>query len=402
MFLLGRRRVRIGRRVVKGRFIIILLIVAACLIWVCIPKGAGGHGKVVPASSGSVDMEAAGQSVCVWPEEVYTAPEGQRVEYHVADGAQVAADDLIAEIFPPEEDSGVLDQLYALQEEITAYQISIIAEDKEAELSSLTGQVDESADALQQAAMARDVSAVADYETQLNERMAARQAWLDEQVDPDEHLMGLYDQEVRLTQSLQDKMIRIIAPAEGYVSFALDGLEGRIVPDLIDYLTPADVEGWLNPAEQATPPVQTGDQPFFKIIFDGQWYIAVKLDSIAGLCPEDTVAVRWNDGSADDTAVVVRTAEGEDGGIVILKPEGSRIHSRFGYVRITKTATGVMVPLSAVYRDNGRDYIRIEYGDGAKPTAVEVKVEAVDGENAVVSAVGDVAGLSPGVNVFTQ
>lgn len=397
---MGRRGVRIGRRIVRGRFVVILLILAACLIWLCVPKGAGGRVITVTAVEGSLDMETAGSAVCIWPEEVYTAPRGQKVEYHATDGQRVAEGDIIADIFPAETDSGVLDRLYALQEDISLYQISILDDTQSGDLDDLNARISEAASAVQVAAMEQDAQAVAEVESLLNALMDERQQWLDEHVAPDEHLLGLYNQEADLTQELQNEMIPIIAPADGYVSFSVDGLENRVSPDLIDYVTPADMDEWLRLTGQASSPAATGDLPFFKLILDGQWYIAVETDGAEGLYPGDSVAVHWNDGSETETAQVVRIAAGQDHDLVILRPEGSGIHKRFGYVRVVKTATGLKVPVSALYKENGGDYIAIDYN--GKPAAIEIRVEALGDEYAIVSAAGDVEGLGPGAGVIVR
>ena len=394
------RGVRIGRRVIKGRFIIFLLALAGLVIWLCLPKGSGGQGRDISAVSGSMDMEASGPALCIWDEEVYTAPQGQRVEHYAADGDQVTTGDTIAEILPAEGDSSLLDQLNALREDISRYQLSILDEDQTAELSTLNTQIEETAASVQSAAIDEDTASVAEDESQLKALMYERQEWLDEHVNPDQHLLGLYQQEGLLMQRHDQEMVPIIAPEDGYVSFSVDGYEGKLSPDLIDYITPADMEEWLGAQEQEPDAAPAAEVPFFKIIYDTQWYLAVEADSAAGLYPGDSVSVRWSDEDEAITAEVIRTAEGQGKDLILLRPDGPPTRSRYGYVRIVKTATGINIPLSALYRENGRDYIQIEY-DGQK-TPVEVNIEARGDDYAVVSAAGDVEGLSPGVVVYTR
>ena len=395
------RGIRIGRRVIKGRFIIFLLAAGGLLLWLLLPKGAGGAAREASAVSGSLDMEVSGPALCIWQEEVYTAPQGQRVEHHVSDGDQVATDDIIADIFPEEGDSAVLDQLNALREDISRYQLSILDDTQTEELAPVNTQIEEMASTIQAAVIGEDTDTVAAGESQLKALMGERQEWLDEHVNPDQHLLGLYQQEGILMQKLAKEMIPIIAPADGYVSFSVDGWEERLSPDLIDYITPADMEDWLNNegGEQGAATPSAAEAPFFKIIYDTQWYLAMQADSAAGLYAGDSVSIRWNDGEEAVTAEVMRTAEGQGHDLVLLRPEGTPIHPRYGYVRVIKTATGIKVPASALYRDNGRDYIRIAYN--GKKTPVEVSIEARGDDYAVVSAAGDVEGLAPGVTVYT-
>lgn len=396
------RGLRIGRRVVKGRFIIFLLVLAGLLIWLCLPKGAGRQSRDTSAVSGSLDMEVSGPALCVWDEEVFTAPQGQRVEHYVADGDQVVTGDTIADIFPAEGDSSILDQLNSLREDISHYQISILDDEQTGELAPLDTQIEETAASIQRLAIDEDTAGLAADESQLKALMNERQEWLDENVDPDQHLLGLYQQEGLLMQRLAKEMVPIIAPEDGYVSFFVDGWEGKLSPDLIDYITPADMEDWLNAQgqEQSSSPSTADEAPFFKIIYDTQWYLAVQAESTAGLYPGNSVSVRWNDDDEAVVAEVIRTAEGQDHDLVLLRPEGPPTRSRYGYVRLVKTAAGIKVPANALYRENGRDYIRIEY-DGRK-TPVEVNIEARGDEYAVVSPVGDVEGLTPGVVVYTS
>ena len=58
------------------------------------PREAGG--RDTSAVSGSQDMEVSGPALCIWDEEVFTAPQGQRVEHYIADGDQVTTGDTIA------------------------------------------------------------------------------------------------------------------------------------------------------------------------------------------------------------------------------------------------------------------------------------------------------------------
>ena len=396
------RGVRIGRRVVKGRFIIFLLASAGLLVWLLLPKGPGKQARDTSAVSGSQDMEISGPAVCIWDEEVFTAPQGQRVEHYVADGDPVTTGDTIADIFPAEGDSSVLDQLNALREDITHHQISILDDAQAEALASLNTQIEETAAAIQKKAIRDDAASVAEDESQLKSLMSERQTWLDEHVNPDQRLLSLYQQEGIFMQKLDKEMVPIIAPADGYVSFSVDGWEGKLSPDLIDYITPADMGEWLNAQgkEQAPATSSAAEAPFFKIIYDTQWYLAVQAESSEGFHAGDTVSVRWNDGSEGVTAEVMRTAAGQGYDLILLRSDGVPTRSRYGYVRVTKTAAGLKVPVNALYQENGRDYIRIEY-EGA-PTPVEVTVEIMGEEYAVVSAVGDVEGLSPGVKVYTD
>lgn len=394
------RGIRIGRRVIKGRFIIFLLALAGLLVWLCVPKGLGGHGRDNSAVSGSMDMETSGPALCIWEEEVYTAPQGQRVEHYATDGDQVSTGDTIAEILPAEGDSSLLDQLNALREDISHYQISILDDDQTAELSTLNTQIAETAASIQRLTIDEDMAAVAEDESRLKALMNERQEWLDEHVNPDQHLLGLYQREGLLMQRLDKEMMPIIAPEDGYVSFSVDGFEGKLSPDLVDYITPADMEEWFGAQGQESETAPAAEVPFFKIIYDTRWYLAVQAQSAAGLYPGDSVSVRWNDESEAVTAEVIRTAEGQEHDLVLLRPDGPPTRPRYGYVRILKTAEGIKVPANALYQENGRDYIQIEY-DGRK-TPVEVKIEARGDEYAVVSAVGDVAGLTPGAVVYTR
>lgn len=394
------RGIRIGRRVVKGRFIVLMAAAAALLLWLVLPKGAESEARETVTAAGSMDMEVSGPAFSIWQEEVYTAPQGQRVERYVSDGAKVISGDTIAEIFPAEGDSAVLDQLYALREDIARYQLSILDEGQKEALAALNTQIEETAAAIQTLALDGDPLAVAERESQLKALMSDRQEWLDENVNPDQRLLGLYQQEGVLMQKLAKEMIPIIAPADGYVSFSVDGWENKLSLDLVDYITPADMENWLKDQghEKAADSAPSGEVPFFKIIYDKPWCLVVQVENAAGLYAGDSVSIRWNDGAEALAAEVTRTTEGQGHDLVFLQPDGPPTHPRYGYVRVLKTAAGIRVPAGALYRENGRDYVLIEYE--GKATPIEVHIEALGDEYAIVSATGDVEGLAPGVKVY--
>ena len=226
-------------------------------------------------------------------------------------------------------------------------------------------------------------------------------------MNPDQHLLGLYQQEGIFMQKLAKEMVPIIAPADGYVSFSLDGWEDSLSPGPRPTISPLPIwRDWLNAQGQGTgvgqyvPPPPKRLSSRSSTIPSGIW--RSRAESAAGiLYAGDTVSVRWNDETEAVTAEVVRTAEGTG---ARSRPPAAGGFADPPPVRVchggSRRRRASRSPWEALYRENGRDYIRIDYNGQKDPRGGHGSRPWED-EYAVVSAVGDVEGLSPGVTVYT-
>ena len=155
-----------------------------------------------------------------------------------------------------------------------------------------------------------------------------------------------------LTAQASQNTSRVTAAQSGIFSGLVDGYESLITPDMLEELTPAQLEG-LAQAQPSEDPSAIG-----KLITNSTWYFACTLPEAdtARLVEGRSVTVRFSrDWSGEVDMKVERLGDPEEGGVVVLSSD--KFLSDITLLRrqtvelIFDTVTGIRLPKEALRVD---------------------------------------------------
>lgn len=194
----------------------------------------------------------------------------------------------------------------------------------------------------------------------------------------------------------------LTAPVPGVISYQIDGLEARLVPEIRHELSPSAVKN-INDSLVSDPEGQEirGGQPVFKIIDTGALYLAVVLG------PEDNLEASsgsvWKirlPSGAEGQAVAERMGNRDSQGSALII---FRVRDLFGELALRRRldvaivagrVDGPVLPASSLVYKKGRSGVFFVIGNRAVWKPVEFEA-AADGKVLV-------RGLNPGAVVVTD
>src|SRR5690554_1396507 len=201
----------IGRRKVKPRFFIFLLVVSISVV--CLVRSCNKPPIPYTLEVGSMDLEYNSDAILVRDEEVYTAPEYGRVLYYANEEEHVNKDDLIATIFKANYQEEMVYQLYNTQEKIISYQQeNFLKNVTDKDIESIQSRIDELIYDMQIQVRDDSLAELTTSEKEFRDLLEQRQKLIDKKTVPDGYLKKLYEDEEQLTNQLKEWKIDIIAP----------------------------------------------------------------------------------------------------------------------------------------------------------------------------------------------
>lgn len=346
---------------------------------------------------GEISLKDEGAALVIRQENVYDAPEYGRVNFLVAEGESVEKEAPVAVLYKANYREELVYQLYNIQEKILLYQQeNIVQEIIDKDLEKVEKDIASTAVSIQTAIRDLQFDKLDDYEKKLRSLFSSRQKILAQKMKSDPYLERLYKEEAELNEQLEEWKVELVAPESGFISFSLDGMEDILGEKAINYISIEDFKSFYGKDvmnQEGSGEDAKAEQPFFKIVQPGKWYIA---------CLVSKPQINYAEGQEVDVSFigpqeeqvikgrVYRVVQGKGETLVIVE-FGEKVedflNKRSVEVEISKSFQGFMVNASAVVTRRGEKGVRVIREDSE--VFVPVEMVATDGQNAIISEKGE-------------
>ncbi|MFO7154814.1 MAG: HlyD family efflux transporter periplasmic adaptor subunit [Caldicoprobacter oshimai] len=384
----------IGRRRVRFRFFVFLFMaIMGCYYLIYSSARSPVYGIV---QYGEMLLKDRGDALVIRQESVYEAPEYGRVTFLVAEGEPVEKEAPVAVLYKANYKEELVYQLYNVQEKILSYQQeNIVQEIIDKDLERVEKEIAGTVASIQIVVRDLQLDNLDDYEKRLRSLFASRQKILNQKMKPDPYLERLYKEESELNRQLEEWKVELVAPESGLISFSLDGMEDILGAKAVNYITIEDFKSFYGKdvwEQEDDGKEAKADQPFFKIVQPGKWYVA---------CLISNSQINYVEGEEVDVSFIgpqVQTIKGrvyrvveEKGEILVIVEFNEKvedfINKRSVKVEISKNFQGFMVPADAVVTRWGEKGIKVVRENSE--TFIPVEVVASDGESAIIVEKGE-------------
>lgn len=380
-----------GRKRVTGRFYVFLILMGIGIYFVVrelMPDGVSEAIVTMAATSYTQAVDA----VIVRNEEVVSFEGSGRVVYIAAEGAHVTKGEEVADVYTAGYSEKQMNNLETVRQRIRAYHQELLENIVDNELDRLEKNVQASAQELKTLIRKKSGGSLLNLESQLEQAMSARQNYLRQNRREDPKLNQLYEEETKVLGTISSWKNTESAPADGTVSFYLDGCEEFLTFDNLDKITVEDLRAIL---AGRTPKVEESSrlmQTVFRIVEDGSWYVILLSDDANWNPVTGQVFTFRMDGFEDlacDGTVVRMQKEGSTVMAQLRVDEniGSLINTRCGTCSIGINLSGLSVPLRAISTQNGQSGVWLNDVPGG--TFVPVEVLSTDGQRALIQPLAE-------------
>ncbi len=385
----------IGKRRVRFRFFVFLFaVIMGCYYLIYISTGTPAYGIV---QYGEILLKDEGDALVIRQEKVYDAPEYGRVNFLVAEGESVEKEAPVAILYKANYREELVYQLYNVQEKILLYQQeNIVQEIIDKDLEKVEKDIVGTVASIQIAIRDLQLDKLDDYEKKLRSLFSSRQKMFDQKMRSDPYLERLYKEEAELNKQLEEWKVELVAPESGLISFSLDGMEDILGEKAVNYITIEDFKSFygkdvLKQADSGED--AKAEQPFFKIVQPGKWYIACLVSKpqinyvegqevdVSFIGPQEEQAIRGR---------VYRVVQEKGETLVVVEFDEKVedfLNKRSVEVEINKSFQGFMVNASAIVTRRGEKGVRVIREDSE--VFVPVEMVATDGDNAIISERGE-------------
>jgi hypothetical protein len=393
------------RYAIKPRFFLILAVLVGALVWAAVAMaGALGSPKI---EWGRLASDQAISAIVLRDEQVVPAEESGQLSCVAAEGGEVAQSETIAMLYL----SGYSDKdnanLLKLQDEIKDYQKNRVIKDAiDQGLLAINSKIDDKMKEISAKVIAGQTQDLAAAEQELRIFMDERRQYMKDTIqNPDETLNRMYGQEATLQAKIEQTRKSVASPADGLVSFYLDGYEKTLTLNGIADMTPAKVKALKDAILRGSQPFQSvkivyAQNPVCRVVNPAKWYAVVVMNERE--CPfiegMDT-DVTFDGLQKTATAKVLKVVrEGGQALAVLEVDEGVRemMSIRLVNGHIGQDISGFRVPADMVLEENGKAYIKIQ-GTGANVTSIEVHVLGRDERYAIIEQASGSGNLAIGM-----
>lgn len=384
---------KIGNIQIKKRFIVFAVaVLLALVIIVSVCTNAILKTRIY---WGVLDENRFSNGLIIRDETVYSFGEYGRLDYTRQEGNQVAAGDVIAELYSTNYIQSKLDDLNSQRRNIANYQKNIMKTIMDADLTQLELEISSAKEQLKEKALEGDNAGAARINRRLQELYVKQDRLLREKTRTDEHLTTLYAQEEALMSTISQWKTEITAQSEGVLCTSIDGLEQRVNADKITSLSIADIRA----AFQAKKEARIGEG--CRVVNTEKWYIALICHENPTLEVNKTYRLYQRGNASPITATFL--SQIPDGGEYICLFEcggamGDLINVRSTQFSIGEAVEGLIVPSSAVVTQDQLQGIYIE--ENGKKVFVYVQVVASFNGKSVVRPLPDGDGPYLGQTVY--
>jgi len=384
----------IGRRRVRFRFFVFLFMaIMGCYYLIYSSARSPVYGIV---QYGEMLLKDRGDALVIRQESVYEAPEYGRVTFLVAEGEPVEKEAPVAVLYKANYKEELVYQLYNVQEKILSYQQeNIVQEIIDKDLERVEKEIAGTVASIQIVVRDLQLDNLDDYEKRLRSLFDSRQKILNQKMKPDPYLERLYKEESELNRQLEEWKVELVAPESGLISFSLDGMEDILGAKAVNYITIEDFKSFYGKdvwEQEDDGKEAKADQPFFKIVQPGKWYVACLIsNSQINYVEVEEVDVSFIGPQVQTIKGRVYRVVEEKGEILVIVEFNEKvedfINKRSVKVEISKNFQGFMVPADAVVTRWGEKGIKVVRENSE--TFIPVEVVASDGESAIIVEKGE-------------
>lgn len=388
-----------GRRYrVKPRF---YLIIAAVLgLAVVLLLYASGAFRQPMLEWGGLTSNQTFTAIVLREEQLIMATEYSELSCVAAEGQQVTKDTDVAMLYLTGYSMTDIKNLETLRATIKDYQENnILKSTVNAGLVELNGKIDDKMNEISAMAIGRQTQNMAVAEADLRQLMQQRKDHMRNITNEDETLTRYYSNEESLANKINQTRKTVKSPADGLVSYYLDGYETVLTVNSISDMTPAKMKKLRDEILKKSKAfnsslVVEANQPICRIVNPSKWYAVIVMGSrenpfVEGM--EYPLTFGGMQGTVSGRAVKVTAAGGNE--LVVLEiSEGaaSMMSIRIVNGHVGSDLSGFRVPVGMLKEEGGKLYITVKPA-GGQVRRIEVELLGKDDKYAII---GDVTGAS--------
>lgn len=341
--------------------------------------------------------------VIIRDEPVTISPATVRVEYLAKESTEVSQGATIANLFTTGYSENLLTKLETTRQNIQSYHKTLLGNIVDNDLTRMETIIDITALDFKNLVTQKTRGNLQTVAEQLETAMVNRQEYLRQNKRDDTKLTKLYEEENARLNNIASWRQVSTASRTGVVSFYLDGYESDLTAEMLDSLTPSDVQTVLRGDALAhTKDVLEGG--IYRIVNQDKWYVAMVANA------ED-----WNpvvgqeyffqlEGFEDLTYSATVTNVQKDSVTVLAvfeinQPIGPLLYQRSGRATLSISLSSLAVRNHALYNQDGQ--IGIWLYDIPGGTFVPVEVLNTQGDISLIQPVVE-GSLQPGQRVLIK
>ena len=345
-----------GRRV-TGRFFVfvtILLIAIAILILQFIDFGANQDYIFQSTASLQEKMDC----VIIRDEPVTSSKATVSVEYVAKEATVVDEGDTIANLFTTGYSENLLTKLETTRQNIQSYHKTLLGTIVDNDLTRLETIIDMTALDFKNLVTQQTRGNLQTVAEQLETAMVNRQEYLRQNKRDDTKLTKLYEEENTRLNSIASWRQISTADRSGVVSFYLDGYESDLTAEMLDALSPGDIQAVLG-GEELAHTEDVLEAGVYKIVNQDKWYIASVVDVETWNPVVGTEYFVQLEGFEDlSYAATVTNVLKSDGTVLAIfeinQPIGPLLYQRTGRATLSTTLSSLAVRNHALYNQDGQ------------------------------------------------
>lgn len=324
--------------------------------------------KTAVVTSGSMGNQYRVEAVVVRDETVVDIEGLKRVIYHADEGEVVISGSKIADVYATGYSQGDINKLLNIRTNIKGQIKTLLASEyADAQLDRMDTQILDYARELGLLVRGRQRGNLLNLEDQLTGALKTRQTYLKSKYEKsDQALIDYYREEEALVKKIQNWTHNYVATQNWIVSFYTDNYEKFLTVSGVDAITLDQAKLVLAGGEPPMTSSQRGRTAVYRQVNPGSWYILAIVND-KDWSPTDGQTYRIHldgfDGNIVDGVVSSHTRVGNE---VLVRLRVDSDVTPFLNVR-TSTGTvgesrgsGLKVPESAIYRQNGQDGVVAE------------------------------------------
>ncbi len=392
---------------IKPRFFIILALLLALLVWGVVSLAAAMRPPRI--QWGRLANDQAISAVVLRDETLVQAKANAKLSCIAAEGEAVQRDQPIAMLYTSGYSEKDLEKLIELRAYIKDYQENnIIKNIQDKDLEAINGKINTKMDEISTLTAQGKTQSLLVYEKELKDLMEQRRLYMLEFVKADEHLNKQYTMESNLQAKIDETRQQVTAPAEGLVSFYLDGFESYLTVAALETMTPEqvrDISGDIlsKRTAKAGGEVVEAQQPVCRIVNPSRWYALAVLGSRENPLSEGNTQEVTFDGLKEPVqAKAVKVVNQGRNALVVLEMTAGvqeMLSLRLINGRIGRDISGFLVPVNMLKEDGGKIFLSYRQPQGGVKT-VEISVLAKNAKSAVIAEAGaDTGALAVGMEL---
>ena len=378
-----------SRKRIKGRFFLMILILVGFIALVIVVANALKKTGEIQFGSLGADMEV--NAAIIRDEKVIMSEPYEKITFDVVEGETVNNDQVIAQLYRRGYQDETMVTLLNLQKQIYDYQMQLLGGQAPQELIDLNANIDEVEKQIRAVSRGQSTLDMLDLEQTLKDLEDQRVTLLQSTVTADTTLTQLYS-DLKSQQNVMSSWKRDIknTGGTGIVSFYFDGYEQVLNVNKLSTINSALVKNVVNGGNTAKNAESTSEVPLYRIINNTHWFIAFVTNATdpMRLAEGEQYSVLFQNYSDQQYTATARASQVSENAVVnVLEFNtdiGKLIGARTVAATISKSAQGLVVPLSAIQIISGVPGINISYGDSV--LRVELDILAQSDDKAVIRA----------------